>query len=110
MRPGEPSRTAIAAAAMRAAHLHLFDGPKIHEDTFALQLIGAERAERLRADLERRGWPALRRVSAYFALRQRFFEERLDTAVERGVTQVVLLGAGLDTFALRRPRVPKEIR
>jgi methyltransferase (TIGR00027 family) len=109
MRSGVPSGTAISVAALRAAHLHLFEGPKIHEDNFALRLIGAESAERLRANLEQRGIPALRRVSAYFALRQRFSEERLDAALLRGVTQVVLLGAGLDTFALRRPRVPKEI-
>jgi hypothetical protein len=50
---GEPSVTAMAAASMRAAHLHLFEGPKIHEDTFALRLIGVDSAEQLRASLER---------------------------------------------------------
>jgi hypothetical protein len=42
MRPGTARATAISVAALRAAHLHLFDGAKIHEDTFALQLSGAK--------------------------------------------------------------------
>jgi methyltransferase (TIGR00027 family) len=99
----------MAAASMRAAHLHLFEGPKIHEDTFALRLIGVNSAEQLRASLERWGLPELRRVSAYFALRHRFSEERLDAAVRRGAKQIVLLGAGLDSFALRRTHVLKDI-
>jgi methyltransferase (TIGR00027 family) len=34
--------------------------------------------------------------------------KRLQSALERGVTQVVLLGAGLDAFALRKPEVPRR--
>ena len=78
---------------MRAAHLHLFEGPTIHEDTFALHLIGMDGVEHLRADLERRNITHLARVSAYFALRHRFCEDRLEHAVARGITQIVLLGA-----------------
>lgn len=100
----------MGAAAMRAAHLHLFPGPNIHEDTFALRLLGVEDPEALRASLQGRGLPALPRVSAYFALRHRFSEERLQSALEHGVRQVVLLGAGLDSFALRRPEVINEVR
>lgn len=37
MQPGTPSATAVGVASLRAAHLHLFDDPKIHEDAFALQ-------------------------------------------------------------------------
>ena len=109
MRSGAPSGTATAVAALRAAHLHLFDGPKIHEDTFALQLMGVSSADALQVSLERLSLPALRRVCAYFALRHRFSEERLLAALDRGATQVVLLGAGLDTFALRRPDIPSTI-
>lgn len=107
MKAGAASATAISAAAMRAAHLHLFDAPWIHEDTFALQLVGFEDAEQLRTRLQRHGLPALRRVAAYFALRHRFAEDRLQAALDRGVAQVVLLGAGLDTLALRRPEIPR---
>src|SRR5262245_20708371 len=109
MRAGEPSATAIAAATFRAAHLHLFPAPRIHEDTFALRMIGVDDPNKLRAGMESLPMPELRRVSAYFALRHRFSEERLQSAVQLGVQQIVLLGAGLDTFALRHPEIPRHV-
>jgi methyltransferase (TIGR00027 family) len=108
VRPGRASETAFAAAAFRAAHLHLSDGPKIHADTFALPVLGFESPAALSTWLERVAPPELGRTSAYFALRHRYAEDRLDAALARGVAQVVLLGAGLDSFALRRPEVPKR--
>jgi methyltransferase (TIGR00027 family) len=42
--------------------------------------------------------------------RSRIAEDALATAVERGFRQVVILGAGLDTFALRNPHVARQIR
>jgi len=39
----------------------------------------------------------------FIAARTRFAEDTLSTAVERGVTQLVVLGAGLDTYAYRSP-------
>ena len=108
---GEPSQTAITAALFRAVHLHLFGGPTIHEDTFALRLSGLGGLDELRAfseQVERMNFP-LRRTSAYFASRHRFSEEHLRAAVDRGADQVVLLGAGLDSFALRHPRVPNDL-
>ena len=86
MDPEKPSQTAIIAAWFRAAHLHLFDGPKIHEDTFALRLSGLGGLDELRAfaaQLEQLNFP-LRRASAYFASRHRFSEERLRAALDRG--------------------------
>jgi methyltransferase (TIGR00027 family) len=111
MERGKPSQTAITAALFRAAHLHLFAGPKIHQDTFALRLSGLGGCEELRAfalQVEQSTFP-LRRASAYFACRHRFSEERLRAALDRGAEQVVLLGAGLDSFALRHPEVPKDL-
>jgi methyltransferase (TIGR00027 family) len=95
---------------MRAAHLHLYPGPKIHEDTFAIALGGVGGVEELRAfaeQIEQLNFP-VRRAAAFFASRHRFAEERLQAAVDRGVEQVIILGAGLDSFALRRPQVPKN--
>ena len=111
MELGKPSQTAITAALFRAMHLHLFGGPTIHEDTFALRLSGLGGLDELRAfaaQVEQLNFP-LRRASAYFASRHRFSEERLRAAVDRGTDQVVLLGAGLDSFALRHPRVLNDI-
>jgi methyltransferase (TIGR00027 family) len=106
MKTGETSATAISTARARAAHLTCYAGPKIHEDSFALRLTG-DTIEELR-----RIWRpsiAAQRAAAYFAMRQRFSEERLLVAVERGVRQVVLLGAGLDTFALRHPDIVRTV-
>lgn len=111
MEGGKPSQTAITAALFRASHLHVFEGPKIHEDTFALSLSGIGGPVELAdfcALLERMRFP-IRRASAYFAFRHRFSEERLQAALNRGVKQVVLLGAGLDSFALRNPQVVARV-
>ncbi len=43
------------------------------------------------------------------AARSRIAEDALSRAVERGVRQIVILGAGLDTFALRNPHGGLEI-
>ncbi len=45
----------------------------------------------------------------FTAARSRIAEEALSRAVERGVRQIVILGAGLDTFALRNPHGGLEI-
>lgn len=110
MKAGTASRTAISAAAMRAAYLHLYEGVKIFEDTFALALTGIGTPERLRAAIDARPTPDNRRVAAYFALRHRYAEDRLSAALARGVAQVVLLGAGLDSFALRHPDIVARVR
>jgi methyltransferase (TIGR00027 family) len=110
VQPGRPSATAISVASLRAAHRHLFDGPKIHEDAFAPQMSGARDIEDLRARLSRTNLPHLQRVSAYFACRHGFSEDRMRVALERGVSQVVLLGAGLDTLALREPGITGRVQ
>ncbi len=109
MRGVEPSQTAIFSAAFRAAHAYVYAGPAIHEDTFALRLSGFEDVEQLRRGFEATGTPALPEASAYFALRHRFSEELLNAAVKEGVRQVVLLGAGLDSFALRHPDIVEDL-
>jgi methyltransferase (TIGR00027 family) len=44
------------------------------------------------------------------AARSRIAEDALSRAVERGIRQIVILGAGLDTFALRNPHSAQQIR
>jgi methyltransferase (TIGR00027 family) len=46
----------------------------------------------------------------FTAARSRIAEDALSGALERGVRQIVILGAGLDTFALRNPHGALEIR
>ena len=98
------SRTALGTAYMRAAHQLLDAAPRILEDPLALKLLGVDAAERIQTHLTRYQSPAMKALRAHVVLRSRFAEDRLAAAVARGVTQYVLLGAGLDTFALRQPQ------
>jgi len=94
---GKPSRTAWAAAAHRAAHQVLEQG-RIFADPLALRILG-EDSETVARKAEER--PSGRRMRIFIAVRTRFAEDALAAAVERGVRQVVVLGAGLDTYAYR---------
>ncbi|HVW85577.1 MAG TPA: class I SAM-dependent methyltransferase, partial [Bryobacteraceae bacterium] len=47
--------------------------------------------------------PSRRRMRLFIAARARFAEDSLSAALERGVRQLVVIGAGLDTFACRSP-------
>ncbi|MGO9995387.1 MAG: class I SAM-dependent methyltransferase [Steroidobacteraceae bacterium] len=94
---GRPSRTALAAAAHRAAHQVLERGA-IFSDPLALRILGADAEEAIRrvsAD------PSSRKLRLFIAVRTRFAEDALAAAIARGVRQVVVLGAGLDTYAYR---------
>lgn len=75
------------------------DHPRILEDPIAVPLLGPG----LERDLERAMHPVARDFRAFMVTRSRSAEDRLADAVGRGVTQYVLLGAGLDTFAYRNP-------
>ncbi len=92
---GQPSRTALAAAAHRASH-QVADTPLVFEDPLAALLFGAD--WRPSEDLLGR-----RAMRAFICARARVAEDVLCAAVGRGVTQYLLLGAGLDTFAWRNP-------
>jgi len=106
---GGPSRTAIAAAVGRAIHLR--DArPKIFEDTMALDLAGDEGAAQLRQLLDEVPEQALAGYGLAFALRARFVEDAVAAAVADGLRQYVILGAGLDSFAYRRPDLMEHLR
>lgn len=99
MRAGQPSRTALGAAAYRAVHQMLEDGVIFH-DPYALQILDDE----TRAGLDEMAADASRRpMRLFIAARSRFSEGALAACVARGVRQLVVLGAGLDTFSLRNP-------
>jgi methyltransferase (TIGR00027 family) len=98
---GRPSRTALRVALRRAAH-QLFDTPKVLEDPLAVRIVGREAAGSISAISDRLS-PPNRYMRAFMAARARFAEDELALAVRRGVSQFVILGAGLDTFAYRNP-------
>jgi methyltransferase (TIGR00027 family) len=97
------SRMALGSAYLRAAHQLLDAPPRILEDPLALRLLGPAAVQRINKTAERYQTPERRAVRAHCVLRSRFAEDRLATAVRRGVTQYIILGAGFDTFALRQP-------
>jgi methyltransferase (TIGR00027 family) len=97
MQSGQPSRTALAAARHRAAH-QLLEHGRIFADPLALRILGQD-ASVITQEAEQN--PSGRRMRIFIAVRTRFAEDALAAAVERGVRQLVVLGAGLDTYAYR---------
>ncbi|MBV8451152.1 MAG: class I SAM-dependent methyltransferase, partial [Deltaproteobacteria bacterium] len=122
MEEGRPSFTAIGSAMLRAAHLLWDDSPKIFEDTFALALSGSsgevalrERLNAVVAEFTARfggdlAQAALNSSRSAVVMRSRYVEEELDQAIKRGIAQYVILGAGLDSFAYRKPEVANVLR
>src|SRR5215470_14239734 len=99
MQAGAPSRTARAAALHRAAHQVLEHG-RIFADPLALRILGVD-ADSIAQEAEEH--TSGRRMRIFIASRTRFAEDALAAAAERGVRQLVVLGAGLDTYAYRGP-------
>ena len=99
MQTGQPSQTALGAAAHRAVHQTL-EGGVIFADPFALQILGDDARARL-PDMAND--PAHLPMRLFVAARSRFSEDIMAACVARGVRQIVILGAGLDTFSLRNP-------
>jgi methyltransferase (TIGR00027 family) len=103
MKENQPSATAQRVAMRRAAH-QLLDDPKVFDDPVALRIIGEESASALQADPHQfEATPLSPYLRAFVAARSRCTEDELALGVRRGVSQYVILGAGLDTFAYRNP-------
>src|SRR5579863_3658556 len=106
MKPAEPSRTALMIARQRAAHQLLDDG-QILRDPFALMILREDKQDILQFANQH---PSASIGRLFAVARSRIAEDALSKAVEAGVRQIVILGAGLDTFALRCPRDARQIR
>lgn len=98
MQDARASRTAYGVAAHRAVHQTL-EGGSIFSDPFARAILGPGGEEAM----AQRSAPHHRLSRLFFAVRSRFAEDSLAAAFQRGTRQLVVLGAGLDTFALRNP-------
>ena len=112
--PG-PDLTAIGAAFGRAAHVILDKPPFVFEDTLSIKLaenevlrtanlVGPDGSLIVKKDDTRVWWRSA------FVARARLVEDLLIVQLENGVSQYVILGAGLDTFAQRRHEVMRRLR
>src|SRR5215468_4214389 len=106
MKPHEPSRTALIIARQRAAH-QVLDHGSILNDPFAVKILPEDEKDVLQFAHTH---PLASIGRLFTAARSRIAEDALSAAVERGVRQIVILGAGLDTFALRNPHTARQIR
>ena len=110
----QQGRTADGAALGRAIHL-LYARPVVFADYYALDLVSAParfvcRSPLLyRLFLKRGVAPYLDFVASTLSA-MRYLEDRLAEAVHEAFTQYVVLGAGLDSFALRRLDLCQTLR
>lgn len=109
LQKGEPSRTALRVATLRAAH-QLLDEPVLLEDPIALPILGTTLEAAVREDPYQYNEPFMRGLRALLVVRSRVAEDELARAVAAGVQQYVVLGAGLDTFAYRNPHSAAGLR
>ena len=97
MQNGEASLTALVAAGHRAAHQAL-EGGLVFADSLAIRILGRDAEEAIAVA---KGRPERRSLRLFVAMRSRFAEDSARRAIEAGVRQILVLGAGLDTFAYR---------
>lgn len=97
----------MRVALWRALHVQIDSPPHVLEDEVGLRLAAPPEGWQQRPDMHPQGTRGYR---AAIVARARFIEDLVIEEAERGVTQFVLLGAGLDTFAQRRPQVASGLR
>jgi methyltransferase (TIGR00027 family) len=107
--PRKPSQTAITTAAARSLHREE-PPPWVLDDHLALGLAGDEGVSitrRLRDELSAEDLLAF---SRWLCVRARLAEDVVERAVAAGKRQYAILGAGLDSFAYRRPDLLARLR
>lgn len=102
-----PDNTAVRTALWRAMHVQVDPPPHVLKDEIGLRLAAPDADWRQRPDMDPHATSGLR---AAIVARARFIEDLIAEQADRGVTQYVILGAGLDTFAQRRPEVASRLR
>jgi methyltransferase (TIGR00027 family) len=107
--------TAEVTAAIRAMHL-LYDQPVVFDDPYALQLTSPAlrrlcQSRFLQWLLSRKSTSEIYRpISGQIISRAKYVEEKLDQAASKGISQYVIIGAGFDSFCLRRPDFAANLR
>jgi methyltransferase (TIGR00027 family) len=101
----EPDSTAVRVALWRALHVQADPPPHVFEDEISLELAAPEDGWRSRPDMS----SFTRPFRASIVARARFVEDLVLEQAALGVRQYVILGAGLDTFAQRRPETASRL-
>lgn len=99
--PVAPEHTAVRVALWRALHVQIDPKPHVLTDEVGAKLV-AEEGWLNRPDMNPDFSKGMR---ASIVGRARFIEDIVEDRMKNGVSQYVILGAGLDTFAQRRPDV-----
>ena len=102
-----PESTAARVALWRAMHVQVDPAPHVLKDDVGLRLLVPDESWRQRPDMDPMGTKGYR---ASIVGRARFIEDLITERAGKGVSQYVLLGAGLDTFAQRRPEIASRLR
>jgi len=100
-----PDNTAVRTALWRALHMQVDAKPPILEDEVGLKLIAPDDDWQQRPDME-----FTKRLRASIVAWARFIEDLIIEQSKHGITQYVILGAGLDTFVQRRPDIVSKLQ
>src|ERR1700722_8677179 len=102
-----PDSTAVRVSLWRALHVDVDPPPHVMEDVIGLQLLAPIDDWRRRGDMD----PQFTRpFRASIVARARFIEDLVVEQAGRGLSQYVILGAGLDSFAQRRPEIASHLK
>jgi methyltransferase (TIGR00027 family) len=101
-----PESTAERTALWRALHAQIDEPPHVIEDVIGLKLLSPSDDWRERPDMDPQRAGLFR---ASIVGRARFIDDLVDEMAARGIRQYVMLSAGLDTFAQRRPDVASHM-
>ncbi|MFM0368886.1 class I SAM-dependent methyltransferase [Paraburkholderia aspalathi] len=102
-----PDSTAARVALWRALHVWSDPPPHVLEDVIGLKLLAPDEGWRSRGDMD----PQFTRpFRASIVARARFIEDLVVEQAGRGLDQYVILGAGLDSFAQRRPEIASHLK
>jgi methyltransferase (TIGR00027 family) len=102
-----PDHTAVRTALWRALHVQVDAPPPVLADEVGLKLAAPDEGWRERPDMHPEGTRGYR---ASIVGRARLIEDLVQEEVAKGVGQYVILGAGLDSFAQRRPELAEKLR
>jgi methyltransferase (TIGR00027 family) len=100
-----PDSTAVRVALWRALHVEIDSPPHVFEDEVGMKLAAPEDGWQNRPDMS----AFTRPFRASIVARARFIEDLVAEQMDHGVGQYVILGAGLDTFAQRRPELASRM-